>query len=283
MLKSILQGQFCWRQMLDLIVNTATQQYTSFIIFKEIFVFTSNLAVTLISMYTACLRFFSKNLVALGVSSSHDRFYGDTASVIIENRTFSSFTINKIYVVYNNEYKLLLKKFEEPFVIEPFKACKFTSKGITQSSPIDIQELSHLMTLADSYYIVETSRGNIYCTGKKQSSKKINKKAELTLISCHYNSFNGKVLNINASYVLSILCESGSYKDIVIDKYGLMSEDLLGFNQLSNEAMKDFKSCCDYFKKLGTEQGLTFNLYDIALNGSNQYYRFKYNKQNSQE
>ena len=103
------------------------------------------------------------------------------------------------------------------------------------------------------------------------------------MISCHYNSFNGKVLNINASYVLSILCESGSYKDIVIDKYGLMSEDLLGFNQLSNEAMKDFKSCCDYFKKLGTEQGLTFNLYDIALNGSNQYYRFKYNKQNSQE
>ena len=82
MLKSILQGQFCWRQMLDLIVNTATQQYTSFIIFKEIFVFTSNLAVTLISMYTAWLRFFSKNLVALGVSSSHDRFYGDTASVI---------------------------------------------------------------------------------------------------------------------------------------------------------------------------------------------------------
>ena len=97
MLKSILQGQFCWRQMLDLIVNTATQQYTSFIIFKEIFVFTSNLAVTLISMYTAWLRFFSKNLVALGVSSSHDRFYGDTASVIIENRTFSSFTINTNY------------------------------------------------------------------------------------------------------------------------------------------------------------------------------------------
>ena len=106
--------------MLDLITNTISQQYTSFIVFKEILVFTSNLAVTIISLYTAWLRFFSKNLVVLYASSSHDRFYGDTASVIIENRTFSSFTINKIYVVYNNEYKLLLKNFEEPFVIEPF-------------------------------------------------------------------------------------------------------------------------------------------------------------------
>ena len=54
--------------MLDLIVNTTTQQYNSCIVFKEILTFTSNFAVTIISLYTAWLRFFSKNLVVLGVS-----------------------------------------------------------------------------------------------------------------------------------------------------------------------------------------------------------------------
>lgn len=258
--------------MFDIIIQPQNSHIFNSI--KEVFTFTSNLAVTSITLYTAWLRFFRKRIDIISLGMSSDRHIGDVASFVIENRTLANFTVSSIEVVLEDKYIFQLKNFQEPFVIEPFKAYKIKSNGITDSDPVGILELNTMVNTSKCYCIVNTSRGQIKSYFKRYRPLIKPKEDNLTRITSFHNYFNGKALNKNVKYALSILCESGNYKDILIDNTGFMSDDLYGINKLPAETVKDFKTCYEYFKQIGIERGLTFYFYNVAVDKSRSYIKF---------
>ena len=258
--------------MLDIIIQHTQQTLFDYI--KDGFMFSSNVAITFITLYTAWLRFIRKRIDLNSFGCSWNRHLGDIISLVIENKTLSNFTISKIDLVVEDKYSIQVRKYDEPFVIEPFKAYKVQSKGITSTTPIEISKLNHMINFSECYCILYTSKGKIYSNPAKNRNffKKHNK--ELTLISQFSNGYNGMTLNADVKYALNILCESGKYKDILIDKHGLMSEDLFGFNSLPEDVVKDFDTCYNFFKNIGVERGLKFYFYNVAMGEDRKYYRF---------
>lgn len=258
-------------EMLDIIIQQEPQGIINVI--KEIFTFASNAAVTIITLYTAWLRFFRKRIDIISLGMSFNRHLGDVVSFAIENKTLSNFTIHSVDVVLESKYIMQIKKFNEPFVIEPFKAYQIVSEGITDSQPIKVSELNSMINTQNCYCIVQTSKGpiNSYFRGNKHLVK-FKKKQDYIRITLSRNYFNNKALNKDTKFALSVLCESGNYKDILIDNYGFMSEDLFGFNQLPMDTVMDFQTCYDFFKEIGIARGMTFYLYNVAL-GENRFYR----------
>ncbi len=258
--------------MFDIIIQQ--QNSNIFYSIKEVFTFTSNLAVTCITLYTAWLRFFRKRIDIISLGMSCNRHLGDVASFAIENKTLANFTISSIDVVLEDKYIFQLKKFQEPFVIEPFKAYKIKSEGITDSAPVSISELNTMVNSSRCYCIINTSKGQIKSYFKRYKPLIKPKEDNLTRITSFHKYFNDKALNKNVKYAISVLCESGNYKDILIDDSGFMSDDLYGVNKLSMETVKNFNTCYEYFKRLGVERGLTFYFYNVAPGEDRLYIKF---------
>lgn len=258
--------------MFDIIIQQEPQGIINGI--KEIFTFASSVAVTSITLYTAWLRFIRKRIDIISLGMSFDRHFGDVAYFTLENKTLSNFTVNSIDVVLENKYIFQLKKFDEPFLIEPFKAYQIKSDGITDSYPIDITELNKMVNTTKCYCILYTSRGQIRSFPKRYKPWIKSKISDYTRIIPTHNFYNGKALNKDVKYALSILCETGKYKDIFIDAYGLMSDDLYGINMLQKNDVKDFNACYEYFKKIGIERGLTFYFYNVAVSEDRLYIKF---------
>lgn len=124
------------------------------------------------------------------------------------------------------------------------------------------------------YCIVNTSRGQIKSYFKRYKPLLKHKEDNLIRITSFRNYFNGKVLSKHVKYALSILRESGNYKDILIDDKGFMSDDLYGINKLPKETVKDFKTCYEHFKQMGIERGLTFYFYNVAFREDCSYIKF---------
>lgn len=241
---------------------------------EKVFSLASNIAITSITLYTAWLRFFSKRIDVISLGMSCSRHLGDVASFAIENKTLSNFTIYSVYIVLENKYIMQLKRFTEPFVIEPFKAYQIKSDGITDSFPINVSELNTMVNTSKCYCVINTSRGQINSYFKRVKPFIKPKEAKFTLIATEHNYFNGKALNKDVKYVLSILCESGNYKDILIDNHGFMSDALYGINALSKDVIQDFKTCYEHFKQIGIERGLRFYFYNVAIGENRSYIKF---------
>lgn len=255
--------------MFDIVVQPETATMISNI--KEFFLLVSNVIITGITFYTAWLRFFSRKIAIIYTMMPLTRHWGDVISCTLENQTLSNFTVKKIDVVLQDKYICEIKRFFEPLVMEPFKAYTITADGITDSSPIPINDLNTMFNTSKLYFILYTSKGEIKAHYKKSKPTKIKNFISITLFR---NYFNGKVLAKDVKYAISILCESGKYKDILIDSSGFMSDDLYGLNYLSEETIKDFHTCYEYFKKIGLERGLTFFFYNLAFDEDRLYIKF---------
>lgn len=108
--------------MFDIIIQP--QNLHIFNNIREILTFTSNLAVTSITLYTAWLRFFRKRIDIISLGMSSDRHVGDVVSFVIENRTLANFTVSSIEVVLEDTYILNLKLFRNLLLLNPLRHIK---------------------------------------------------------------------------------------------------------------------------------------------------------------
>src|SRR5690606_26764106 len=124
-----------------------------------------------------------------------------------------------------NKYKVQLKKFESPLILEPFKAQKVTSDRYSYTVP-SLPSINGNNTVLE----VKTSRKKLYLRLHKKTPKVTKEMKNIPYnVTKMINTYNEKVVPKNARFVLTVLKEDWQ-KTVFIFNTGLMTGEILGYN-----------------------------------------------------
>lgn len=242
--------------MLNIIIKIATSNTFQGILNTVSLIM--GICVSVLTLYTAYLRFISKNIRFLTYSPHFSTFYGDKLSVVIENQSLSTFSIQEIYLVYDCKYMIQIEKFDEPLILEPFKAKKITSKPITLTSPLSLSELDKHRNI---FLMIRTSKGIIYSPMIGGRIKKQTKNFDaFQLVSKHSESINGTVVSNGIQYILYYKGSNEELKTVFIDWAGFMSETISNFNAIPRDIVNNKEKVMQIFEKIFNPLNIPFSL-----------------------
>lgn len=78
----------------------------------------TNICIVCITLYTTFLQFWSASIRVLSVEYKRQAFFGEYFILQLYNTSLSSISIREVYLIFNNEKKLLIKKYEVPLLVE---------------------------------------------------------------------------------------------------------------------------------------------------------------------
>ena len=209
------------------------------------------LGIYVLTLYTFYLKFISKKIKCLGFSSTNHKYFGSNISTTIENLSLSNISIHKAKIVYNNKYIITIAIFDEPLILEPFKACNLKGKSFSYTSP-ELQDINK----RDVYLILKTSKGEIFAKFRG----KINKKEELIVISSHTDKYNNQIMSKNVKYILCYKGNDNELKTVFIDSVGLMSDEVMNFNAIPEKIILNRNAVKDLFKNIFEPLKIPFSL-----------------------
>ena len=227
-------------------------------IIREWVNFSANICILLITIYTFYITFLSCKIKFLSINESHSNNNGNSFSVVIENKSFSTLVVTKVSLIVNNEYKVEIQKFDSPLILQPFSASKIESDNYSYISP-DIEIIGSKVIL-----VVEISRKTIYAGYQKISPRIIK---EIKKSPCNVtkvkNTYNGKIVPQLAKYILMVWKDE--YMDtIFIFETGAMTEAVLGYNGIPKEAMKHQDTIYEYLNKWLKPKGFSCSLEQVS-------------------
>lgn len=78
----------------------------------------TNISILCITIYTTFLQFWSASIRVLLVEYNRQKFCGEYFILQLYNTSLSSISIREVYLIFNNEKKLLIKKYKVPLLVE---------------------------------------------------------------------------------------------------------------------------------------------------------------------
>ncbi len=212
-----------------------------------------NLGIFVLTAYGFWLYHFSKNLKITSFGVNHSRFKGSCLNCSIYNKTMSPKTIKAISVVYDNKYIISLKNFDTPFLLEPFHAYNIEGKWYSVDPKIPRYK--------NVYFKLEMPEKTINVKFKG----KIKKNKVLETISTYSNSFNGEVISDTVKYALMYWFKDEKKQHcVLIDENGYMDKNILDFNAIPENLLKDSKKMVEFFKTKFTNPDVKFTIYSIG-------------------
>ncbi len=106
-----------------------------FTIIREWVTFAADICILAITIYTFYITFISQRIKFISLSNSSSNSKGDSFAVVLENKSLSPQVINDIYMIIDNKYKIQVKKFEVPLILEPYKAMEISSEKYSYTTP----------------------------------------------------------------------------------------------------------------------------------------------------
>lgn len=216
-----------------------------------------------IAVYTFRLTAYPQKLKILSVSYGSSMFNGNNLEITIENQAISPITVTQIQLVNGDQ---LIQVFKGNTVIDGFKSEKFkfqyTAIMSHRGEPIKL-----LPTTGNQYvFYVETSRGlkkakfrNRINLLQKLLTRKINI-GSLNTATSYSKNYNGKLVSMGVRYVLSFADSNNQFQTIFIDKSGIMSSNILGYNGLPKEIMHSELTLRDHFDAEFKRRNLNYTL-----------------------
>lgn len=229
----------------------------------------SNVMVGLVPIVVGWMRYFSTNIKVLGQTNGYDKFYGQSYSLKLENKTLRSFVIDKINVFINpkNFFTINLEKLGfEKRTLEPFKQLVIQE----QWTEIANHELNRLMMLSGIKFELICSNKIIliHYLSIKQKIKRhklffkyfYNKNLmkmnnQFGLIK---NSYGDKIISKSVKFALNLYKEDGGlHKTILICESGFMNDCIflnipgegnVGCNQLPIFSVQSIDILINYLK-----------------------------------
>ncbi len=236
-----------------LIILNGVDEKSLFDIFESIFSILGNFGIFIITFYGFWLYHFSKKIKITDLSYTFSRFRGESRNCTIYNKTLSPKTISKISVVYDNKYILEIKNFEEPFVLEPFKAYSILGDRCSKPTNIPICE--------DIYFIIDTPGKRIMVP----YHGKIKKKAKLEQVSKSTHKFNDDILGNAVKYALVYWYKGEKEQHtIYITNDGFLEQNFRDFNLLPREILGNSKEMVNFFKQAFNDSNWCFTLYELS-------------------
>lgn len=240
-------ANFCTWEMLGTILNCI----------KETCTFITSTLVSLIAIYTFYRTFISKKIKFLAYGKGSSVWEGENVSVSIQNWTLSTIGIESISLIFDDKYSVLVKKFDEPFVLEPLKSATIKSDNFTDNPILSGVKYLHM---SKKLYI-ETGADVIISKMKKQHKKK-----HLYQPTTNFACKSGNNLVTQAMrYMVMILKDNKVVQEIIILKNGSMNCVINGVSALPPEAMRDTKTVQDYFNMLLNDESINVNVYNYSV------------------
>ena len=223
--------------MFDVIVNSSSP-------LREWISFGADMSILAITLYTTWKTFIDKKIKLLNYSSNSRMFDGDYISLTVENTTLSPISIQEVNVIYNNQYKLQIEKFDTPLILEPMHATNIEMKPFTSLSKLSLFDLDKM-----KFYVeFKTTKGIIYDKFSKFKLKPLYK-GDFEIITTLRKIFNGKIMPYDIKYIL-LIRENNETKTIFINNAGIMSDDIYGKNAIPREMVNDKDVVLDCIKSI---------------------------------
>ena len=197
----------------------------------------SNICIVTITLYTAFLQFWHQSIKFLSCTYSMSQFYGETATLQLRNESLAPVSIVAIYMIFNNEKKLLFKEYKPPLLVEGRHSFQVEMEAISQFIP----ELSEV-PLKNRCLFVRFTDGNsisLFCRNgwkekvtlwcinynffrqlKKYSRAELNK---LATINTDRKRYKGTCISDSVRFVL-LIHEQSHIRTVFINDRGFMSE-----------------------------------------------------------
>ena len=232
-----------------------------FTIIREWVTFAADICILAITIYTFYITFISQRIKFISLSNSSSNSKGDSFAVVLENKSLSPQVINDIYMIIDNKYKIQVKKFEVPLILEPYKAMEISSEKYSYTTP------SLPLKTGDNVILeVSTTRKKLYLYMHKKTPKVTKEMKNIPYnVTKITNTYNEKIVPQNAKYALSL--SKGDWQNTVfIFKTGLMTGEILGYNSIPEDALKSMEDLIQHLDNWLKPNGV--NYYVNQLKGS---------------
>lgn len=198
------------------------------------------ICLTIIGVYTFYRTFLSKRIRFLGIGFSSSRWKGESFHVDIQNWSLSAISIRKVYIVVDNDYRVLVKEYSKHFLLEPLKAIRIDSDKMSESPFFD--ETINILDKKLKLYII-CSDGKVLSANykRKRHGNKIvslNKKRYKTVVN---STIDGVLYTPNIKYFIYIIDRKGNRNVTCIDKQGCFKDNIAGHNAVGDINLNDKK------------------------------------------
>lgn len=231
----------------------------SFTIVREWVTFAADICILLITIYTFYITFISQKIKFISLSNSSSNSKGDSFAVILENKSLSPQVINDIYMIVDNKYKIQVKKFEVPLVLEPYTAKEISSEKYSYTTPS-----LPLKTGENVILEVSTTRKKLYLYMHKKTPKVTKEMKNIPYnVTKITNTYNEKIVPQNAKYALTVSKEEWQ-STVFIFKTGVMTGEILGYNGIPEDALKSQEDLIQYLDNWLKPNGLNYYLNQLT-------------------
>ena len=208
---------------------------------KETISFVTATIVSLIAIYTFYRTFISQKIKFLGFGHRSSIWEGDCISVSIQNWTLSTIGIQEISMIVDDKYSIAIKKFEEPFILDPLRSTTICSENFTRNELIS----SMKFLTSPKKLMIETGDNVIYSKMRNRHFRKV--KHYMPATSEAYTRGN-EIITVNMLYIVYIISNSKSTKKIIILKNGMMNCTIDGKNALPPEILSNKENIEKFFR-----------------------------------
>lgn len=231
----------------------------SLTIVREWVTFAADICILLITVYTFYITFISQKIKFIYLSNFSSDSDGNNFAVILENKSLSPQVIKDICMIIDNKYKIQLKKFDVPLVLEPYTVKKISSEKYSYTIPS-----LPLKTGENVILEVSTTRKKLYLHMHKKAPKVAKEMKNIPYnVTKITNTYNEKIVPKNAKYVLTVSKE-GWQSTVFIFKTGVMTGEILGYRYIPENVLKSQQDFIQYLDKWLKPNGLNYYLNQLT-------------------
>lgn len=119
----------------------------------------TNICILCITIYTTFLQLGSASIRGLFVQYKRQKFWGEYFILQLYNTSLSSISIREAYLIFNNEKKLLIKKYDVPLLVESRRSFQI------EMDPVSNRLIDSKVVLNKNYLVfIKLVDGNSICT-----------------------------------------------------------------------------------------------------------------------
>lgn len=241
----------------------------------------TNICILCITIYTTFLQLGSASIRGLFVQYKRQQFLGEYFILQLYNTSLSSISIREVYLIFNNEKKLLIKKYDVPLLVESRRSFQI------EMDPVSNCLIDYKVLLNENYLVfIKLVDGNSICTfstsGLKgrikfwgqnykflQNLKRNPRNVidRLDSIEWYKICYGDVILRDIVNFILLIKSE-GSVQTVFITKSGSMSERCFSDGKwergVGTDTYQEIKErLTEAFKAEFKEEVVEFELYKV--------------------
>ena len=216
-----------------------------------------------IAIYTFYLTFISKKIIVLSFGFSFNSWESDSINFVIKNKTLRTFTINKIYAVFDENYKLKIKNCTTPIILNPFQSISVTMDPFTRINGFTIFDFSNMEMNGKSIYLeIVTDENKVLYIDVKGKIKEHLKHIEP--LTCFVKTVGDVVLRDDYAYILHYrVGENSEIKTAFINNGGLISTFDFGFNAIPREYLDDIERIKSLFEQPCKQWNIALSIQNV--------------------